>query len=833
MMSNQAEAPAAAGSGRYYCAVALGADIILQELLQERTEATHVVQDELGPAFEAAFQKGSDELGPAFELAFRKGSLRAVKLLLEHGAATTSSGTERMANLIRVAAATADGLEPIKLLLQHCVSDSKEASQERSALLDSGDSHDRTPLIIATTHGHRASITYLILAGVDLDRQDSEGRTAFHISVRDGWNPIATELLNAGADCSLPDNDGNFPISFVDTQEGSETRAAIVQALQSSNRLPYLLQKAAQRGDSKLVSTLLPCMIAINKPDEQGQTALYTAIVHRHDAIVDLLLEAGPKLNVVDSSDCSLLWHAANNEYDFLVERILDSGVGSDVIDYQLTEVTGMPKQRRTALIVSAGRGRQTIVSRLLDRNANPYIADADGWMALPLAVLEGHYETVEALVCAGVAIELRAPDGRTLLQIATENGDSKIAQLLEDAEANRTDNLKGIADREGDSPLHSAVRRQDIRMVNGLLAAKANPALPNRLGRCAFSLAVENDSLEILEILITHMALRDDGSEALGTALVNAASINFSDGVRTIIDTWMAEWLKSEDAIAKVQEAFVIACGHFPVHNAKFFLEKGAVAGKPDSSGRTGLFHAAQEGQLFKFAFLLDEECRVDQTGPDAQTLLYAAAENGHYESVRLLLGRGADVERASSDGRTPLFVAAEKGHCEIVKALLESGANLYHSISDGSIPISVAAQNGHRAVVRVLFEAGAKKQHERKPLATPLLGGQLVVADVLRDEMAKTPRVITQIPGPDDSLDSPPLPPRANSGQFPGNLAENLALDKLASTMTSGLKASARKISSTLSPTLVSKRIWGRTSHRESFYRTLSSKDRDNDEE
>jgi ankyrin repeat protein len=765
-MSNQAEAPAAAGSGRCYCAVALGANFILQGLLQERTEATHVVQD---------------ELGSALELAFRKGSLRAVKLLLDHGAATTSSGTKRMANLIRVAAAAADGLELIKLILQHCVGDSKDASSERRALLDSGDSHDQTPLMIATTHGHRASIAYLIQAGVDLDRQDLDGRTAFYICVRSGWNPIATDLLNAGADCSLADNDGIFPMSFVMTEQDNETSVALPLALEYSHQCPSLLRTAARRGDSKLVSMLLPYMVTIDQPDDQGRTPLYIAVVHQQDAIVELLLHAGPKLNVVDQTNCPLLWHATNNGYDALIELILDSEVTSDVLDYQFTGIMSAHLQRRTVLMIAAERGRLAIVVRLMDLGADPYIADANGWMALPLAVIEGHCEIVEALVRAGVAIELRSPTGRTLLQMATENGDSQTVQVLVDAGASSEDSSKVVADRRGDTALHSAVRREDIRMVRNLLAAGADPVLPNKSGKSAFYLAVKYDLSEVLQSLITHMTQCDNSSESLGIALVNAASTSFSDGARCMMDTWMGDWMKSNDATARIQEAFVTAFRHNQIRNVKYFVGKGAVADKPDVSGRTILFDAVLGPNLDLFEFFFDEGCSVEQTGPNAQKLLYAAAEIGHELSVRILIRRGANVECASSSGCTPLFVAAEKGYCAIVKILLDAGANQEHKMSDGRTPISVAAENGHLAAVKVLSDA-ARQERTGCDRGALIVAAPKSVNDVAvhvpHDRIAQKWRTIFRIPEADASQGLQSLSQHVNDTPGSDNMLRTLAL-------------------------------------------------------
>jgi ankyrin repeat protein len=47
-------------------------------------------------------------------------------------------------------------------------------------------------------------------------------------------------------------------------------------------------------------------------------------------------------------------------------------------------------------------------------------------------------------------------------------------------------------------------------------------------------------------------------------------------------------------------------------------------------------------------------------------KTALSLAAQNGYAEASELLLNAGADVEAQADDGWTPLILAAEGGHVE-----------------------------------------------------------------------------------------------------------------------------------------------------------------------
>jgi hypothetical protein len=87
-------------------------------------------------------------------------------------------------------------------------------------------------------------------------------------------------------------------------------------------------------------------------------------------------------------------------------------------------------------------------------------------------------------------------------------------------------------------------------------------------------------------------------------------------------------------------------------------------------------LLAAASAGDSAKATLLLDQRAVVDERDSTGRTPLMLAVDQGRLEMVRLLLQRGADPNTADQTGVTPLKLAQQKGLSEIASALKQAGA-------------------------------------------------------------------------------------------------------------------------------------------------------------
>lgn len=87
-------------------------------------------------------------------------------------------------------------------------------------------------------------------------------------------------------------------------------------------------------------------------------------------------------------------------------------------------------------------------------------------------------------------------------------------------------------------------------------------------------------------------------------------------------------------------------------------------------------LLAAASAGDSAKVTLILDQHAAmVDERDSTGRTPLMLAVEQGRLETVRLLLERGADPNAANQTGLTPLKLAQQKGMSEIAEALKQAG--------------------------------------------------------------------------------------------------------------------------------------------------------------
>lgn len=131
-----------------------------------------------------------------------EGHLAVVELLFEHAG---GKGLDDMAR------------EDGRTML-HCAAEKGRANVaafllSKGAQPDPQNNYDRTPLMVASRHGHVATVKVLLshMGGRGLDMQDNVGGTALHLAVEHGHVTVMRLLLLAGADSTIPACEGTTP----------------------------------------------------------------------------------------------------------------------------------------------------------------------------------------------------------------------------------------------------------------------------------------------------------------------------------------------------------------------------------------------------------------------------------------------------------------------------------------------------------------------------------------------------------------------------------------------------------------------------------------------
>lgn len=317
-----------------------------------------------------------------------------------------------------------------------------------------------------------------------------------------------------------------------------------------------VLMTAARAGNAGAVKVLLDHGADVNaRENYKGQTALMWAAAERHPAVVKLLLEHGadwkvrsferetkmPKLSAASSVTpmarggfTAFLFTAREGDIES-ANVMLQAGV-----DINQTDIDGT-----NALVVSLMNKKYSFAKFLLDRGANPNLADIKGRAAL-YAAIDIRNEDYSALPSR------KEDDPLPSLQIVK-------ALLAHGANPNMqlTKNLPGRSGMdsgdttldEGTTPLMRAARGGDATVMRALLEKGADPKLTTKEGTNALMFAAgvgyrdkntrgsESDALEGLKVALDSGLDLNQANTKGETALHGAALRGADSIVQFLVD--------------------------------------------------------------------------------------------------------------------------------------------------------------------------------------------------------------------------------------------------------------------------------------------------------
>lgn len=359
----------------------------------------------------------------------------------------------------------------------------------------------------------------------------------------------------------------------------------------------------------------------------------------------------------------------------------------------------------------------------------------------LPLvdAVKSGNTRVVRTLVKQPGAVNLAEADGTTALHWAVRADDIATTQLLLRAGA-----LVTAANRYGVTPLSLAAINGNPAMIETLLKAGADPNTTIAQGETVLMRAARTGNPHALKVLVAHGADVNRKEDTLGeTALMWAAAENNAAAVELLLESGA-----DVNARSKLTE--------FPKANAAR-TANALVSVVMPRGGWTALMHAARRGAADAVQSLATHGADLNAVDPDGASALIDAIINGHYDAASVLVEKGADLNIADSRGMTALYAAVDMNtlpwiaarpapkisdrstSLDIVTMLLARGANpnaqlkgrvlqKMHTAGDpalaeGATPFMRAAKSGDIEVMRLLLASGADPHLMQKNHTTALM--------------------------------------------------------------------------------------------------------------
>ena len=140
---------------------------------------------------------------------------------------------------------------------------------------------------------------------------------------------------------------------------------------------------------------------------------------------------------------------------------------------------------------------------------------------------------------------------------------------------------------------------------------------------------------------------------------------------------------------------------------------DRSSIINRPNSSGETFLYSAAEKRSLEKVKRLINARphgADINLANSSKQTPLHIACERESSEIVGELLNAKADTNLTDNLGQTPLHVACEKESPEIVVQLLNAKANVNKANNNRQTPLHIAYVKKNTDITLELLNAGAK---------------------------------------------------------------------------------------------------------------------------
>ena len=369
-----------------------------------------------------------------------------------------------------------------------------------------------TPLMWAAYRNRAGCVVSLLRAGADVNAVDSYGRSPVFLAAADAGCTVMKVLLNAGGDANVADCTGTTPLMQTSRYGDrywitDEPRRTVAELLLHAGADP---NRADRHGNTALLIATEQNMTQLDADDNLEEMNLHIGLLldagacvnavgwnsttplinvcrsmtHKGECVVELLVDAGAKLEDVEFEGNSALMVAAGCNTAKVVHTLISRGA----------EINNQNIYGATALVLAASDNDPDVVRQLLDAGAIVDMEDCTGATALlaTFTYAEDHFVGRESrriiadmLLEAGASVNKADRDGNTALLLAADHymsemmtehhGEEMLLQLTTFLEAGADVNAVGGG---GSTALINVCRTQTHRateMVNLLLDHGAN----------------------------------------------------------------------------------------------------------------------------------------------------------------------------------------------------------------------------------------------------------------------------------------------------------------------------------------------------------------------
>ena len=360
-----------------------------------------------------------------------------------------------------------------------------------------------------------------------------------------------------------------------------------------------------------------------------------------------------------------------------------------------------------TPLMVACNRPNSNleVINLLIEKGAEvDYQTDDHGYSALMKAVEIGNVEVVKCLIKHGAQVDLKDNRGKSALEVGCEKGNIVVVEGLLKVGA------EGLSSGDVQYSVHSsfntAVEHNHTKLVKWFLESVNITNIPVS----ALFFAIDNQSIEMIRLLLDHGAQANLQNERKVSALMLAVSKGNVEVVKELLEGGADVNLKGEGGSTALLSVLLAEDHDVPQQSkiaiVKVLLEHGANADVQDDKQRNPLKCAIKtksaeivkllidkienlQHQLDKEKYILEKDV---YSSPDVLKLLLDAGANPNITVIsrtplltvddvdlaKMLIDHGANVDQCDVFGDNPILRAVTKSDYKLVELLLENNADI-----------------------------------------------------------------------------------------------------------------------------------------------------------
>ncbi|KAI6655245.1 WD40 repeat-containing protein [Oopsacas minuta] len=337
------------------------------------------------------------------------------------------------------------------------------------------DNTDTVLHILACTYSpeFRIDLTGLMLAGAELEIESTLKRTCFH---------VAAEFNNSGFANAISE-------ALTEAQGSDQARRILQKALEKKDTNDKVAALLAEEEET-LKAILKLCNL--EKPVFEDGRLIHYAAFTNNVMLCDCLVELGAVIDSFNNKSFTALKISSKKGHLDVTRSLLRAGANPNLV----SKNPGF-----TALNNAAQFGHVECVRVLIEHGAN---LKSDDMATTPIhsAAYGGHVRVLDYFLKeCNTDVNLLNTNGKVPLYQATIQGHTSCVQLLlrHGADVNHT-----LSD-QGETLVHIAVKENRRQILRALLEHKAKPDEAMKNGKTPLMLAVEQDNVEFIPLIMSY----------------------------------------------------------------------------------------------------------------------------------------------------------------------------------------------------------------------------------------------------------------------------------------------------------------------------------------